>query len=90
MEAPLKSFLKELRDAAGQCPDLLVSKMARDIADEIASNILALVKAATPEKMRALNASWVRGVNILAKATPMPDTPPRSGAGEVEQERMAA
>jgi hypothetical protein len=86
----MKSFLKELRDAAGRCPDILVSKMARDIADEIAGNILELVKGATTEKMQALNASWVRGVNILAKATPMPTTPPRSGAGEIEQERIAA
>lgn len=86
----MKSFLKELRDAAGRCPDILISKMARDIADEIHSHVLSLNARPTHETMRLLNSAWVRGVNVLAKAVPTPETPPRSGAGEIEQERLAA
>ena len=40
--------------------------------------------------MKQLNAAWVRGDNVLAKAYPTPDNNPRSGAGTVEQERLAA
>lgn len=86
----MKSFLKELRDAANSCPDILIRKMCKDIADEIHMHVLSLNARPTHETMRLLNAAWVRGVNILAKAVPTPSTPPRSGAGEIEQERIAA
>lgn len=86
----MKSFLKELRDAAARCPDLLVSKMCRDIADEIHARVLSLSVCPSHDTMRQLNAAWVRAVNVLAKATPTPGDNPRSGAGEVEQERLAA
>lgn len=86
----MTSFIKQLRGAALSCPDILIAKMARDIADEIAGYITALKLHASTEAMRELNAAWVRGVNILAKAQPTPDNSPRSGAGEVYQERMAA
>ncbi len=86
----MKSFLKELRDAAGACPDILIRKICKDVADEIQSHVTALCKCPNVETMRLLNGAWVRGVGVLSKATPTPDTPPRSGAGEVEQERIAA
>lgn len=84
------SFLKELRDAAKACPDILIRKMCKDIADEIHAHVLSLNACPSHETMRLLNCAWVRGVNVLAKATPTPDNNPRSGAGEVENERIAA
>ena len=87
----MKSFVKELRDAAMQCPDILIRKLAKDVADEIQMHALSFNACPSADTLREINAAWVRGVNILAKAQPTPDTPPRSGAGEtVEQERMAA
>jgi hypothetical protein len=86
----MKSFLFELREASKACPDILIRKMLKDIADEIGGLIVELVKCPSTETMKQLNASWVRGVNVLAKAYPTPDNNPRSGAGTVEQERLAA
>lgn len=86
----MKSFVKELRDAAKNCPDILIRKMCKDIADEIQMHCLSLSACPSAETLRLLNAAWVRAVNILAKATPTPDTPPRSGAGEIDMERIAA
>lgn len=86
----MKSFVKELRDAAMQCPDILIRKMCKDVADEIQAHILSLNATQSREALSLLNGAWVRGVNILAKAHPTPDNNPRSGAGEVEQERLAA
>lgn len=86
----MKSFVKELRDAAMQCPDVLIRKIAKDIADEIQMHCLTLNACPNADTLKQLNGAWVRAVNILAKATPTPDNNPRSGAGEAEQERMAA
>lgn len=86
----MKSFVKELRDAAMNCPDILIRKMCKDVADEIQSHILSLNATQSHETLRLLNGAWVRGVNVLAKAHPTPDNNPRSGAGDAEQERIAA
>lgn len=86
----MKSFVKELRDTAMACPDILIRKVCKDIADEIQMHCLTLNACPNADTLRSLNAAWVRAVNILAMARPTPDNNPRSGAGEVEQERMAA
>jgi hypothetical protein len=86
----MQSFLKELREASRLCADILVRKMLKDIADEIHSHVLSLNACPSHENLRLLNGAWVRGVNILDKATIVPDDPPRSGAGTIHKERLAA
>jgi hypothetical protein len=84
------SFLKELREAAMVCPKPRVARACKDTADAIQEHLTALAACPSHETMRLLNGAWVRGVNALMQAAPAPDNSPRSGAGEVERERIAA
>jgi hypothetical protein len=83
------SFLKELRDAASKCPDVLICKLLRDAADNLQACV-AVIGVPTKQRMIDLNAAWVRAVKVLEKAYQTPDTPPRSDAARTEPERIAA
>ena len=84
------SFLLECRTAAKNCPDILIRKLLRDTTDMLQHALKSLAEKPTKENMQRAVALWTRTHVILDKATPVPDPSPRAGAGEIEQERMAA
>ena len=87
------NILKEWREVAANCPNVLTQKLIRDTADELqmALKILALIPDAN--HMRVVNALWARGTRYVSVATQIPDPePPIAGAGrgEIELQRIAA
>ncbi len=83
-----QTFLKDLRDAAVACNDILVRKLVRDAADELQTKLTLLHQCPTQQTMIEVNATWVKAVRVLAKAKPAPVTPPRTES--MREERMAA
>lgn len=78
---PTESFLLTLRNAAKDCPDILIRKLLRDAADRIVAAIQALQKHTSVDNMRDLNAEWAKAHRLLDKATTAPD--PNSTGGRL-------
>jgi hypothetical protein len=87
------NILKEWREVAANCPNVLTQKLIRDTADELQHAIKMLAIVPTVEHMKTINALWARGTRYVSVATQIPDPePPIAGAGrgEIELQRIAA
>lgn len=80
------SILKQWRDTANRCPDLLMQRLIRDVADELQAALAVFNTNPDAEWLRVVNGLWARGTNIVSRATQMPaPTPPTAGAGKGTQ-----
>lgn len=75
------SFLRDLRSAALQHPDVLQRKLLRDITDELQSAIDRLAKEPTAETARNFNGAWVRAHWLLHQLNHSPN--PSGGTRKV-------
>lgn len=83
------SFLKELRDTAQRCGNVLTDKMLRDSADEIALCAKEFSSNPTGEKLSALNCARAKASRTLRLAEVIVDPGP-GGASLPMPRRMAA
>jgi hypothetical protein len=84
------NLIAELRDAARQCSNYSYRRLLQDAADILRALVKRMAEDPTDERLMALNGAWVNGLRIL-NATPSEAPPnPFSGAGTVEELRMAA
>jgi hypothetical protein len=87
LDTEYHNLIKQLRDAAMKCSDVLYRQFMRDAADSLDHAILNL--QATTGHMRVLNGYWAHAVRVLdAVPTEADPQPPVAGAPEVA--RLAA
>ena len=76
-----KSFILVCRDAAKDCPDILIRKLLRDAVDELAFALGVLNEQRSVEAMQSVNILWAKAHRVLQKAYPTPEPiPPKSDA----------
>jgi hypothetical protein len=84
------SILKEWREVAANCPNVLTQKLIRDTADELHNYLNGDF---TMEHLRTINGLVAKGTRYVSVATQIPDPePPIAGAGrgEIELQKIAA
>lgn len=84
------NLIAELNDAARQCSNFGYRRKLKDAADFLRVCVKRLAEDVSTDHMLALNGAWANGTRILANTPSEAPPNPFSGAGTVEQLRMAA
>lgn len=74
------NFILALREAAKNCPDMLLRKIATDRADELVLALGNLVQHKSTHTMRNLNVAWIRAYNAYNKCVYAEPPAPQGGA----------
>lgn len=76
-----RSYLFTLREAARRCPDILMSKLLRDAADDLAEMLDLLHLMPTIARIQDVNSSWALAHRLLSFAESGNDEPPAPRGG---------
>lgn len=79
------NFILALREAAKNCPDVLLRQIATDRADELVLALGNMMQHKSTHCMRNLNVAWIRAFNAYNKCIYAAPPPPSHGTGEMQK-----